>query len=34
MIQNLNGSRPTEGTPRVREISSAATYQALTRASR
>ncbi|MBB6093705.1 CubicO group peptidase (beta-lactamase class C family) [Povalibacter uvarum] len=29
MIQNLNGSTPTGGTPRVREISAAATYDAL-----
>jgi CubicO group peptidase (beta-lactamase class C family) len=30
MIQNLNGSRPTEGTPAVRPMSVAATYKALT----
>ena len=29
MIQNNNGSRPDSGTPRVREISAAATYKAL-----
>ena len=29
MIQNANGSRPDGGTPRVREISAAATYKAL-----
>jgi CubicO group peptidase (beta-lactamase class C family) len=30
MIQNLNGSRPDAGTPRVRPLSIAATYKALT----
>jgi len=30
MIQNLNGSRPDSGTPRVREISPRLTYAALT----
>jgi CubicO group peptidase (beta-lactamase class C family) len=30
MIQNANGSRPDSGTPRVRELSSAAVYRALT----
>jgi len=29
MIQNLNGSTPTGGTPRLRDISYAATYKAL-----
>jgi len=29
MIQNRNGSRPTGGTPPVRQISSVATYEAL-----
>jgi len=29
LIQNLNGSRPDSGTPRVREMSAAATYKAL-----
>jgi len=30
MIQNLDGSRPDKGTPRVRDMSYAATYRALT----
>jgi len=30
MIQNLNGSRPDSGTPRVRELSAVSTYKALT----
>jgi CubicO group peptidase (beta-lactamase class C family) len=30
MIQNLNGSRPDQGTPQVRPASVAATYKALT----
>lgn len=30
MIQNLNGSRPDAGTPRLRDVSYAATYKALT----
>ncbi len=34
MIQNANGSRPDSGTPRVREMSSAAVYRALTNPSR
>jgi len=34
MIQNLNGSRPDGGTPRVRDMSYAATYRALTNPSK
>jgi CubicO group peptidase (beta-lactamase class C family) len=34
MIQNLNGSRPDAGTPRVRNMSYAAVYKALTNPAR
>jgi CubicO group peptidase (beta-lactamase class C family) len=30
LIQNLNGSRPDSGTPRVRELSASLVYKALT----
>lgn len=33
MIQNVNGSTPGAGTPRVRDISAAATYEALQKGS-